>query len=88
MKLFHLAALILIITGCASAPEKFTGPNNKDAYSIDCRRSMTECYKQAIIVCPNGYNVIGSTSSSRLVTNTYTNQSISVAMNNFAVECK
>lgn len=78
----------LAIAGCAIKPEKFVGPNNKDAYTMDCGGDLATCYRKATELCPAGYTIINSTSGSQLVTNTYTKQSISIPQATLAIECK
>lgn len=85
---FWMLALVVPLFGCESIPEKFVGPNSRDAYSMSCGGDPTDCYKKASQLCPSGYQIINSTSSSQLVTNTYTKQSISIPRTNVAIECK
>jgi len=64
----RMAALgALALAGCvAVTPVPFSGPNGRQAYSMRCSgagRSMQECYRVAGQVCPRGYDIIDSSSS-------------------------
>jgi hypothetical protein len=81
---------ITTLSGCATEviAKKFVGPNNKTAYSMDCRGDVQKCYEKASELCVDGYQIINSTSSSQLITNPHTKQSISIQDINVAIECK
>jgi hypothetical protein len=55
-----LLLFFLVITGCAAGHAAVIGPSGGTAYSIWCRRSMTNCYREAGEVCPGGYTIMDS----------------------------
>lgn len=59
--------VIPILVSCANIePKRFTGPNGKEAYSMNCSgmgRTLDACYQKAGEVCPSGYHIIDRPSS-------------------------
>ena len=78
------------LVGCASvSPQKFTGPNGNDAYSMKCSgfgRTWDKCYKKAGEVCKNGYTIIQQSSSTVAVPSG--NSFIAAPRQTLAIECK
>lgn len=89
---FFIINLIFVggLVGCATEiiPKQFAGPNNRLAYSMDCRGDVQRCYEKSSELCKNGYQIINSTSGSQLITNPYSGQAISIQRINVAIECK
>jgi hypothetical protein len=51
-------------TACASASSEMIGP---ETYSVECRRSQANCYKEAASQCPQGFEVLDSSGRSKPV---------------------
>ena len=87
-----LIVISLILTACAAPQQhqQFVGPNKKTAYSLQCSDmglSLGECYKKAGELCPEGYNIINSTTETVGVPMT-TGGTIITSTHQLAVECK
>jgi hypothetical protein len=61
-----MGALLVLVScaACASASSEQIGPQT---YSIECRRSQTNCYSEAASQCPQGFEVLDSNGRSRPV---------------------
>lgn len=77
------------LSGCAVAPEAFTGPGGKQAYTMECSgsgRTIAQCYKKAGELCPAGYSLISQTSTPYGVP---TQQgTLILSTDQMAIECK
>jgi hypothetical protein len=77
----------LFLGGCATQSHMMRGPNGKTAFSISCKRGIENCYKEASLGCPNGYNLISQGQSTRGIVSTgYA--LVPVSSDNIFVECK
>ncbi len=53
-----------LLCGCGASSTRVNGPDGRGTwYSITCRRSQANCTEEAGLVCPNGYQVESSDSS-------------------------
>jgi len=50
-----MLVVVAALLACAGASHEAVGP---DTYSIDCKRSASNCYEEAGDVCPNGFDVL------------------------------
>lgn len=66
-------AVLVAAMGCAGASHTMVGPGT---FSIECKRSQSNCWEHAYELCPNGFDELASDGSSGtyLATNTYTGQ--------------
>lgn len=85
-KLFEVMIFSLLI-GCATS-RTIMGPNGKPAQSINCPRSIENCYEKASEVCPGGYKVLNSNDESSFIHNSYNGQITPYQRYNMFVECK
>jgi hypothetical protein len=90
MKILIFVSFIFALSSCASvSPQKFNGPNGKNAYSMRCSgmgRTWDKCYQKAGELCQNGYNIIQQSSSTVAVP--YGNSIIAAPRQTLAIECK
>lgn len=67
MKPIIPALTICLLASCASvSPQRFTGPNGNDAYSMKCSgfgRTWDKCYAASNTLCANGYTIVNQVSS-------------------------
>ena len=90
MKTYLITFLLIFFVGCASvSPQRFVGPNGKEAYSMKCSgrgRTWDKCYKKAGDLCKNEYNIVQQSSSTVAVP--YGNSFIAAPKQTLAIECK
>ncbi len=56
-----MLVLMFLVSGCSSVSVRpMSGPGGAQAYSISCKRGIENCYEQASISCPGGYNIVNS----------------------------
>lgn len=72
MRAFIVAAT-LAASSCAGASHELVAPGT---YSIECKRSQSNCWREAARVCPGGYDQLDGSGHDGMVmsTNTYTGQ--------------
>ena len=59
----------LVVLGCAGASSTKVG---RGLYSIECRRSVGNCYEEAATVCPDGFDVENASDQSGAYAHTNT----------------
>ena len=64
--------LPLLLSGCASASSAQIAPRT---YSVECRRSQANCYREAARCCPEGFDVLDSAGRSKFIVVNNTNTS-------------
>lgn len=57
MKFIAMMMAMSVMAGCAASSQHFRGPDGSDWVSISCRRNQGNCYEEAGLTCPNGYQV-------------------------------
>lgn len=55
-----LALIALAIASCGARHRQIMGPDGTPHYSITCRRSIENCYREAERVCPGGYSIVNA----------------------------
>jgi hypothetical protein len=64
----YVFGMALALAGCTTV-ERVPGPDGETHLSINCKRSMTNCYQQAAKSCPDGYAIVDKADESRVVSN-------------------
>ena len=96
VKTFLNTSAALLLFGCQGSPKQ-TGPSGVEIHTLECTglgRTLTlasdqlehhECYKEAGIVCPRGYDILDRVTA---FTIPHGDSFVTQATNHLVVECK
>ena len=96
VKTFLNISAALLLFGCQGSPKQ-TGPSGGEIHTLECTglgRTLTlasdqlehhECYKEAGIVCPGGYDILDRVTA---FTIPHGDSFVTQATNHLVVECK
>jgi hypothetical protein len=96
VKTFLNISAALLLFGCQGSPKQ-TGPSGGEIHTLECTglgRTLTlasdqlehhECYKEAGIVCPGGYDILDRVTA---FTIPHEDSFVTQATNHLVVECK
>lgn len=58
MKIVAVVFVAIMLAACASKYSKrYTGPNGRSAYYVECSGVKENCYPAANNLCPSGYRI-------------------------------
>ena len=81
----------MLLVACIPNYTAVRGPSGRAGYSIRCRGSVGNCYADASVLCPNGYDQFGGQdrSGSFVTSDAYGNQYVNrVSAAEILVECR
>lgn len=62
MRYIFLLSAAALLTGCTTVTP-VSGPDGRQAFSIQCGNDRTRCLKKAGDLCPTGYRVVDNSST-------------------------